>query len=962
MNSLAVPPLDVEEFDAYFREVHGVDPFPWQSRLAHNVCQEGWPEALDVPTGAGKTAALDVAVFHLAVEAHRGAARNAPVRVLFVVDRRLVVDDAHRRATRLADALVAATDGVLLRVADRLRLLSEQRSRPLVVGRLRGGVPNDVDWVRSPAQPAVIASTVDQVGSRYFFRGYGVSDSMRPVHAGLVGADALVLLDEAHLSQPFFQSAQDSRIFQTEKTWSDDRCPALFSVVTLSATQSENARALLDGADREHETLGPRLKCTKPTELVAVKSNSDEPRFDAEFVDRAWRVSTLGGGPARVVAVVVNRVKRARGVFDSLRERIGSREVQAGDAALLTGRSRPLDRDRLVEQILPRMAAQRAPNELSNPLFVVATQCVEAGADLDFDALVTEIAPIDSLRQRFGRLNRMGRRLEVAAAILAAKDQVSARSEPDWVYGDALKTTWRLLTDRAEVRGRGKRSSRVIDFGSENSREWLPEGKELSELLAPRADAPVLLEPAITHWTCTSPRPSADADVALYLHGPNAGPGDVLVVWRADLDPDDRPDSWIPLLAACPPSSLEALALPIAEVRRWLGRGATGDIADVEAGRDEEPQRGREALRWRGPDDERTGSVNSRSVRPGDLVVVPASWGGCDRWGWVPGRPAAVRDLAREANRIQRGRDILRLSTRIAETVLTESGVDRTSGANQLLRMTSMLDTLLDASEAEVLSTLRESTSLPASWREWAAEPDNTRVVRATGGRPLALERRVESGEVSGVSSTEDDLAAAGRKAVPLSAHLQGVRAVALDFATKLGLPQDVVDDIALAALLHDTGKAHPDFKLRMYGGDELGAAIGEPLAKSGRAVLPGGRQGLPPRGARHEVASLALARAHPRLPQSNDPELVLWLIGTHHGHGRPFFPPVVWPEPGTRFEAAVDDVTVRSEPVPAPPALASEWLDLHERLNRRYGPWGLARLEALVRLADHRRSEMEVE
>ena len=43
---------------------------------------------LDLPTGSGKTAAIDIAVFHVALEADSLEARRAPVRIAFVVDRR----------------------------------------------------------------------------------------------------------------------------------------------------------------------------------------------------------------------------------------------------------------------------------------------------------------------------------------------------------------------------------------------------------------------------------------------------------------------------------------------------------------------------------------------------------------------------------------------------------------------------------------------------------------------------------------------------------------------------------------------------------------------------------------------------------------------------------------------------------------------------------------------------------
>ena len=80
------------DFTAFFHEVHGPKkkPFPWQIELAKQVCTSGWPEQLDLPTAAGKTSVLDIAVFSLAAQA-ADTNRTAPLRIFFVIDRRVVV-------------------------------------------------------------------------------------------------------------------------------------------------------------------------------------------------------------------------------------------------------------------------------------------------------------------------------------------------------------------------------------------------------------------------------------------------------------------------------------------------------------------------------------------------------------------------------------------------------------------------------------------------------------------------------------------------------------------------------------------------------------------------------------------------------------------------------------------------------------------------------------------------------
>src|SRR5690606_13793157 len=109
------------------------------------------------------------------------------------------------RAREIAEQLQDAKGGPLKEIADRLRKISGTE-RPLAVARLRGGVLRDDRWALLPSQPAVITSTVDQLGSRLLFRGYGRSALTAPIFAGLAAHDSLILLDEAHLSVPFLQT------------------------------------------------------------------------------------------------------------------------------------------------------------------------------------------------------------------------------------------------------------------------------------------------------------------------------------------------------------------------------------------------------------------------------------------------------------------------------------------------------------------------------------------------------------------------------------------------------------------------------------------------------------------------------------------------------------------------------------------------------------------------------------
>ena len=77
MNKLA-PTQFIEFFGALYqdRENNPLVPMKWQMELVHAACEGKWHEFIDVPTGAGKTSAIDIAVFALAVQADRQKLRQ----------------------------------------------------------------------------------------------------------------------------------------------------------------------------------------------------------------------------------------------------------------------------------------------------------------------------------------------------------------------------------------------------------------------------------------------------------------------------------------------------------------------------------------------------------------------------------------------------------------------------------------------------------------------------------------------------------------------------------------------------------------------------------------------------------------------------------------------------------------------------------------------------------------------
>jgi CRISPR-associated endonuclease/helicase Cas3 len=133
--------------------------------------------------------------------------------------------------------------------------------------------------------------------------------------------------------------------------------------------------------------------------------------------------------------VVVNVVAKAQRLYQELRSPYGPAKKKGKSTSsadrpeilLLHSRFRSMERAEHSSELLRADAALRDGKlrESHKGLIVVATQVIEAGLDISARTMITELAPWDSVVQRFGRLNRDGKEHDAVAAWVDVKTDVA---------------------------------------------------------------------------------------------------------------------------------------------------------------------------------------------------------------------------------------------------------------------------------------------------------------------------------------------------------------------------------------------------------------------------------------------------------------------------------------------------------------------------------------------------------
>lgn len=872
----------MEKFDASFGEsfetLTGRAPFPWQRALYCRFVGGEIPKVTAIPTGLGKTNVIAVWLIALA----NGA--QVPRRLVYVVNRRTVVDQTTNEVERLRSNLgKPALSGLRASLKALCAMHSDEDGPPLAISTLRGQFADNQEWAADPSRPAVICGTVDMIGSRLLFSGYRIGFKSRPLHAGFLGWDALLVHDEAHL-EPAFQRLLKTIVCEQkrERQCGADLPRAGLRVMALSATvrsgedgQSEPVFELTEDEQNPPENIphppsNPihvvwrRLKATKRLVFNPVGDGRDAV---------AKKIGELAAGHKDSNAAVLVFIRTIKELYETKKELDKTKRCVIS----LTGTMRGKERDELVEK--PDFKRFLKNGETGATVYLLCTAAGEVGIDISADHMVCDLTTFESMVQRLGRVNRYGDCSDTRIDVVYPKkfDEKDKFDKKDKLTR-ARKATLELLQKLPKI----KAENETIYDASPKALGLLMEPLSKEERKAAFSPQPIILPATdilFDAWAMTSIRGNMPGRplVEKYLHR--------LAKW----EPPETHVAWREEVGVITDGLLETYK--------------PEDLLD------DYPLKPHELLRDRS--DRVLKHLKTLAERHADAPV------------WI------VDD-----------RDVVETST--LEKLTNKGQKDRINGRTILLppSVGGLADGMLDSNEqfsegkqydvADITDGPNQRVRVHPDDPDYGSKTAGMRCVR-TIELDAGDEEDVEPRRWEWYESFPLEGGRTAKKAVAWETHVNDVAKRAESIVAGLRLPPEISQAVIIAAKLHDHGKRRKRFQITL-GNCDFPKVV---LAKSGRK---GARL---PESFRHEFASLFDAQADAEFaalsPELHD--LVLHLIAAHHGRARPHF----------ELDEAFDPERPSSDAA----ALAMEVPRRFARLQRKYGRWGLAYLESLLRAAD---------
>ncbi len=786
-------------FAASFQRLTDNCPFPWQTDLYIRLCSGKVPRACVVPTGLGKTSVI--AIWFLARLENPGL----PRRLVYVVNRRTVVDQTTDEVTKLRGKLPE----IGMKVDD------------LAISTLRGQFADNREWSADPSRPAVICGTVDMIGSRLLFSGYGVGFKGRPLHAGFLGQDVLLVHDEAHLEEPFQRLA--TSIVEVQERFLGERVAPRLHVMAMTATPRGMNDPLRITAD-DREAANERLDAVKQLVLVAVEKEADV----SSIVDHAYALHARD----RAVLVFVRTVDGVKKVVDGLMKK----KVHEDHIDQLTGTLRGKERDALVARPVFKRFLPHPEYDITGTVYLVCTSAGEVGVNISADDLVCDLSPFDSMAQRFGRVNRFGKRKGADGSTVTVVHPTTFDAKGQ--FEERRENTLNLLKPLHSV--------------SPNQLEALPQ-EARERAFTPTPECLPLTDILIDAWSLTSIRTRMPGrpPVEPYLHGiAEHEKPETRVVWREEVGVitkdmlDDHP----------PQDLLEAYELKPHEILRDTSKRVFEELRALA-----ERFGGRPV--WLLDD---SGVVDARhtlrtlTARDDDApirhrtVLLPHDVGGLDPRGMLVGNAQAAADSAQP----------------IDNDVADEAWLPDDHGKSVEERRRERVR--VDRRDADAARGMRLVRTI--RWPDADEESDVPPRVWYWFERPAIKENSRYAVQP-----------------VMLDVHAGDVERKLDDILSRLSLDATLVSALRLAARWHDLGKRRERWQASIGRPDNLN---GMWFAKSGRAWASRRESSY-----RHEFGSLLdvtrldeCAEFHALDVGAQD--LVLHVIACHHGMARPHFSP----------------------------------------------------------------------
>jgi CRISPR-associated endonuclease/helicase Cas3 len=909
------------------------EPMRWMRRMFGRLVDERPPQLVDLPTGSGKTDLVVIWLLALAWYA-QDRAHRAPVprRLVWVVNRRVLVRQVFVLAAQLR-AKLAAPGAELELLSKSLRNLCRDSTAGFFrIIELRGQLVDDREWSFDPSIPQLIIGTVDQIGSRLLFQGYGLGKWARPLHAALLGVDAWICVDEAHLVPEFALTLRQMRqhaskpvettvetllgsVFKKLPFWSTE----LSATPALPLPEPDAVFQIID-EDRDDVAIADRLLAAE-SRVIRFSWIFDVKKLADELAKQA--IASAKDGAA--IAVFCKTVKDAEKVSAIL-----AKKPEFKNRVLtITGRLRGYERDRLVNHpLFSRFRGDRSRADTNEIVaFLVGTAAAEVGLDADTDAIVCDFASMPTLLQRLGRLDRRGilsRRaretgtpfptMTIVDAKVESSAQASVLQRLQKALQDAEQSAeflagnpWRDGATGDGVESTIKAATWKIIEGSSDPLIAAPPGSWLVHNLAAIPFGPVVVPPltaaVLQQWAATTPNPSRFLPVHPWLYGllPD-GDGTPLVgvafrveldlLQHEELDEDADSPGLSPVILETfrrfPPLRSELHFVPFPRMRDWLEFETSREVC---------------AAFFNG--DAWALDPTPSSLRPDTVIVLPTS---------------IAAHLLDELLTGNSERDMAQLD--VFEPV--SSGAAR---YRRVVKVSGQSRTAsLERSEDGAIFVRTVGPDVPEPTTEASQPTDEWKFARPVAGAiqglnvTIAYYRKVR--EQSRGQLLSEHHAAAVESAAALSCAI----APGDDFLKHL---------LVESARVHDRGKEFPKWQ-RAMGNDDLTRPIAKPIAEQPASTG----------GFRHEWESLRkMIDAPSCLPgEWTDATRGLWLdlwhhiIGAHHGFFRPSMPDrgfAIPPAPSKQIAARL--------------AAIRRYAALQDAL----GPWRLAYLESLLKATD---------